>query len=104
VSFDEEPLDPHGECRDEIRRLEAKLRACAPLGSWMSAALDDPKVCDEMKVLINPFLSAIEPYMEDCTADQLSDTFARLAGRTGVIEGTIQTYRDFRGRDGLGDD
>ena len=63
MSFDEEPLDPHGECRDEIRRLENKLRACAPLGSWMSAALDDPKVCDELKRDINRFLPAIADFL-----------------------------------------
>jgi hypothetical protein len=67
MPFDEEPLDPHGLCRDEIRLLEAKLRACAPLGKWMSAALDDPKVCKEMKADINLFLPAIEDFVGDIT-------------------------------------
>ena len=57
--------DTHAECRYEIRRLEAKLRACAPLGIWMSAALDDPKVCEEMKAAINLFLPAISEYVEE---------------------------------------
>src|SRR5262245_3440359 len=36
------------------------LEACDGVGKWLSAALDDPKVCDEMKADINAFFSALE--------------------------------------------
>ena len=37
------------------------IMASVRLGSWMSAALDDPKVCDEMKADIREWFSAGEP-------------------------------------------
>lgn len=33
--------------------------ACEKLGSWMSAALDDPKVCDAMKADIRNWFIAL---------------------------------------------
>jgi len=42
---------------DPIKALEA---ANDKLGDWMSAALDDPKVCQSMKADINAWFTAIE--------------------------------------------
>ncbi len=43
------------------------IKAAAPLGTWMAAALSDPKVCFEMKVAIEPFLELVGPFVEDGT-------------------------------------
>ena len=37
------------------------LVASEALGGWMSAALEDPKVCAEMKADINAWFAALEP-------------------------------------------
>ncbi len=37
------------------------IMASVRLGAWMSAALDDPKVCEEMKADIREWFSAGEP-------------------------------------------
>jgi hypothetical protein len=42
--------------------------ACARLGAWMSAALDDPNVCDAMKADISEWFSAGEPINEHLAA------------------------------------
>jgi hypothetical protein len=43
----------------ECANLRAKLEKCSALGKWMSAALSDPEVCNEMK-------QDIEIYFEGC--------------------------------------
>lgn len=42
--------------------------ASVKLGAWMSAALDDPQVCDEMKADIREWFSAGEPMETLCQA------------------------------------
>ena len=37
------------------------MAASEALGGWMSAALEDPKVCAEMKADINAWFAALEP-------------------------------------------
>lgn len=44
-----------GWCSDRLIMAEVRL------GRWMSAALDDPNVCDEMKADIREWFSAGEP-------------------------------------------
>jgi hypothetical protein len=46
-----------GKLRAENERLRT---ACEKLGPWMSAALDDPQVCAEMKDAIKAWFSALE--------------------------------------------
>lgn len=46
-------------------RIERWRKASFALGAWMSAALDDPKVCEQMKADINEWFSAGEPFV--CT-------------------------------------
>jgi hypothetical protein len=52
------------EFRDSFRRERARLctlvLAGERLGSWLSAALDDPNVCVEMKTAINTWFAAFE--------------------------------------------
>ena len=43
-------------------RLTALVEASDRLGRWMSAALDDDSVCDEMKADINGWLAALAPF------------------------------------------
>ena len=43
-------------------RVERWRKASRALGAWMSAALDDPKVCDAMKADITEWFSAGEPF------------------------------------------
>jgi hypothetical protein len=52
-------------------RVERWRKASAALGSWMSAALDDPKVCDAMKADIREWFSAGEPF--EGMADQQAE-------------------------------
>lgn len=58
------------------------VMASVTLGSWMSAALDDPKVCDAMKADIREWFSAGEP-ME--TLGQALEA-ERAAGEARVVE------------------
>jgi hypothetical protein len=44
------------------------VMASVKLGAWLSAALDDPKVCDAMKADINEWFSAGEPMELLCQA------------------------------------
>lgn len=68
------------EARRRIRELQAEKttlseRACAvnraalKLGAWMSAALDDPKVCDEMKADIRAWMDTIDFPANWCSCD-----------------------------------
>ena len=41
--------------------VQRAVMASVNLGAWMSAALDDPKVCDAMKADIREWFSAGEP-------------------------------------------
>ncbi len=56
--------EPDEECRccnqaaAEIDRLRAFAAANDRIGSWLSAALDDPQVCREMKDDITAWFSA----------------------------------------------
>ena len=43
------------------RPAHRAVMASVRLGAWMSAALDDPQVCEEMKADINEWFSAGEP-------------------------------------------
>lgn len=47
---------------DAVEEMADILKDVMPMGPWLSAALDDPNVCDEMKADINRFLKAIEPF------------------------------------------
>ena len=53
--------------RDEMIRL---ARACTAVGRWLSAAIDDPKVCAEMKADIRIFFDNFDPAkyenLEEC--------------------------------------
>jgi hypothetical protein len=50
----------------ELVKLEHEsVMASAALGAWLSAALDDPKVCDAMKSDINRWFSAGHLYVEE---------------------------------------
>jgi len=53
-------LEQAGEPVDDPAR-DRVILASVRLGKWMSAALDDPKVCDEMKADIREWFSAGEP-------------------------------------------
>jgi hypothetical protein len=68
-----QPLYTHPQQRNAVEGNETLSTACCPpekeeqvaaalaLGSWMSAALDDPKVCEEMKRDINRWFEAAMP-------------------------------------------
>lgn len=59
------PLPTDAELLAEAMKLPevaALVDASDALGFWMSAALEDPKVCDEMKAVINVWFSAIAPF------------------------------------------
>ncbi|MGJ8477231.1 hypothetical protein [Sphingobium yanoikuyae] len=60
------------------------IMASARLGKWMSAALDDPKVCDDMKADIREWFSAGEPVAGWLTTLQrLGQEFDAGEGRCG---------------------
>jgi hypothetical protein len=42
--------------------VDRGIMASVKLGAWMSAALDDPAVCDDMKADIREWFSAGEPF------------------------------------------
>lgn len=39
------------------------------IGAWLSVALDDPKVCDEMKFDIETWFNSFEPLTEEALAE-----------------------------------
>lgn len=47
-----------GELEKRGREIERLRGARDGLGHWLSAALDDPKVCDEMKIDIRRWMEA----------------------------------------------
>lgn len=49
-------LNPAARLMNELTRLEV---ANDMVGRWLSAALDDPKVCEQMKADINVWMEAI---------------------------------------------
>jgi hypothetical protein len=55
-------LEQWGHLVTQHRKL---ARACAAIGHWMSAAMDDPKVCAEMKADIDTFFSNFDPRLYD---------------------------------------
>lgn len=58
--------DEQRDLDDFVLKLEHEsLMASARLGRWMSAALDDPKVCDEMKDDIRRWFSSGHMYWND---------------------------------------
>lgn len=58
------------------------VMASVNLGAWMSAALDDPKVCDAMKADIREWFSAGEPMETVCQA-------LATARAQGIAEGQL---------------
>lgn len=63
--FGERTLISYNACRhlaDPESDLRELVEASDKLGSWMSAALDDPSVCDEMKQDINRWMSALAKF------------------------------------------
>jgi hypothetical protein len=45
----------------ELRKIRT---ASEKVGAWLSAALEDPKVCDEMKADVNEWFEAVFPVAE----------------------------------------
>lgn len=62
---------------------EEQVAASLALGAWMSAALDDSKVCDEMKRDINRWFDASMPVPALCAApaEPVTDEEVKLACR-----------------------
>jgi hypothetical protein len=48
----------------EVTNLKVSLGQCASIGGWMSAAMEDPKVCDEMKRDIKTYFEGIGPVID----------------------------------------
>lgn len=46
----------------KLREVAALVEASDALGFWMSGALEDPKVCAEMKAVINVWFAALTPF------------------------------------------
>jgi len=70
-------------------RVERWRKAALALGSWMSAALDDPKVCDAMKADINEWFSAGEPF-EALATPLPSGGDQSQAARVGELEAAVK--------------
>jgi hypothetical protein len=60
------------------RPVHRAVMASVKLGAWMSAALDDPSVCDAMKADINEWFSAGEPMETLCQALGLASAAPEL--------------------------
>jgi hypothetical protein len=61
IHWRDNELSKIGTERDNMQaQRDALLAACDRLGTWMAAALDDPNVCDAMKVDINAWFAAIK--------------------------------------------
>jgi hypothetical protein len=46
----------------QLPEVQALVSGSDKLGFWMSAALCDPAVCDEMKIDIHAWLAALAPF------------------------------------------
>jgi len=57
---------PHWHDLPEDAMVRRSVMASVALGSWMSAALEDPGVCDAMKSDIREWFSAGEPVQAAC--------------------------------------
>lgn len=72
---------PATQAGDALVKLEHEsVMASAALGAWLSAALDDPKVCDAMKADINRWFSAGHLYVEEAHRREAA------AHAAGVVE------------------
>ena len=70
--------------------VQRAVMASVNLGAWMSAALDDPKVCDAMKADIREWFSAGEPVSAIQAA--FAEREARLVGDMQAIIDHFDCY------------
>ncbi|MEK7817349.1 MAG: hypothetical protein AAB281_03760 [Actinomycetota bacterium] len=84
------PEDPSGgqDVERIIKRGHDKVMIDVALGKWLSAALDDPDVCTEMKADIRAWFSSGEPVEE-----QLAQ-LAALATRSEADDGALREALD----------
>jgi hypothetical protein len=88
-----------GSKMDDLKALEwhmpahRAVMASVKLGAWMSAALDDPNVCDAMKADIQEWFSAGEPMetLGQALADARGERDRIVAWLRGQCTGRLQS-------------
>ncbi len=66
----------------ERDRYKAALEKCEPIGAWLSAAMEDHKVCTEMKRDIQLYFEGIGPILD--AREGLAGAAVSCRGFTGV--------------------
>ena len=62
------------------------VQASVAVGGWLSAALDDPNVCDAMKADINRWFSAGFLYLDEVRKLMQTDRIEALEARVAELE------------------
>jgi len=70
ATITDDTLDLVEEALERMSFTARAIMASVRLGSWMSAALDDPKVCEEMKADIREWFAAGEAFGAMAELDQ----------------------------------
>lgn len=70
------------------------VQASVDVGGWLSAALDDPNVCDQMKADINRWFSAGFLYLDSVRQLMQADREAVRAEQAAEVERLREAMRD----------
>ena len=73
------------------------VQASVDVGGWLSAALDDPNVCDQMKADINRWFSAGFLYLDNVRQLMQADREAVRAEQAAEVEKLTLTVRKLQG-------